>query len=61
MTKHQENSVRDRLVGAITDKETPLNQLPKLVNTLLNLEHCVHEIKLNPVKKEQTGVGFHRD
>ena len=45
-------------MSAITDTNTPIGQLPRLVNTLLNLEHLVHEIKLNPVKKEERNVGF---
>jgi len=45
-------------VSVITDTATPIGQLPKLVNTLLNLEHLIHEIKLNPVKKEERTAGF---
>lgn len=58
MTAKEVKQVRGRLVSVITDTATPIGQLPKLVNTLLNLEHLIHEIKLNPVKKDERNVGF---
>ena len=62
MNAKQESQVRDRLVSVITDTSTPIRKLPQLVTALMNFEHCMHEIKLNPVKKEERkGVGFKND
>ena len=58
MTNRQEQAVRDRLVSIITDTNTSVDKLPKMVNTLLNLEQCVHEIKMNPVKKSKKEIGI---
>lgn len=49
-------------MSVILADTTPIEKLPKLVTALLNLEHCMHEIKLNPVKRvEKKGAGFKHD
>lgn len=59
MTVKQINTVRERLVSLVKDANTPVERVPRLVNTLINFEHGLVDLeqkKKNKQKLAQIGL-----
>lgn len=59
MTAKQVNVVRERLVSLVKDTNTPIEKVPRLVNTLINFEHGLVDLeqkKKNKQKLSQIGL-----